>query len=152
MADLKNPFTPGTGAMLPYFAGRCSLLQKVMTEAKPLYRSEQGEQRAPNRDIILYGPEGIGKTVLLRQIEEKLDKPEEPQKSSKKPNKELTILHWTPATELHTRKNATNAILPKGPWNIFIKGLRQTNTISVFGVRFDFDGPPPQTLHYRFSR
>ncbi|WP_424947426.1 AAA family ATPase [Candidatus Spongiihabitans sp.] len=58
-----NPFTPGTGQLPPYLAGR---------------ENEQGQfrqilakisaGRSPDADIVMYGPRGMGKTVLLNWL------------------------------------------------------------------------------------
>lgn len=145
-ANLKNPFTPGTGAMPRYLVGRESPLREVMAVAEPLCRKPGNErvssQRAPNRDVILCGPEGVGKTVLLQRVEDELRK-----EFHRRDITDATILRWTPATELHDRESATNAILPTGLWDSVLKWLRKTKTVSLFGIRFDFFDGPPTTIH-----
>ncbi|MGI9250183.1 MAG: ATP-binding protein [Pseudohongiellaceae bacterium] len=54
-----SPFTPGYGGMPPYLAGRESE-QAAFSDA--LNRLKAGR---PNTSIVMYGPRGMGKTVLL---------------------------------------------------------------------------------------
>ena len=54
-----SPFTPGYGGMPPYLAGRESE-QAVFGQALDELRAGK-----PNRGIVMYGPRGMGKTVLL---------------------------------------------------------------------------------------
>ena len=54
-----SPFTPGYGGMPPYLAGRESE-QALFADA--MARCKAG---IPNRGIVMYGPRGMGKTVLL---------------------------------------------------------------------------------------
>ena len=58
-----SPFTPGYGLSPPYLAGR-EAQQAVFTNA--LGRLQAGK---PARGIVMYGPRGMGKTVLLRWFE-----------------------------------------------------------------------------------
>ena len=62
--DLKHLFTPGTGAIPPYLAGRKQEQEyfrdciEVLKNAKPV-----------SRDMIVYGPRGNGKTALLSYLQ-----------------------------------------------------------------------------------
>ena len=58
-----NPFRPGRGATPPYLAGReneQSRLRKILAEISA--------GRSPAADIVMYGPRGMGKTVLLNWL------------------------------------------------------------------------------------
>lgn len=60
----RGPFRPGTGATPPYLAGRRteqSLLRELM--------GELAQGIAPGTQVVLYGPRGNGKTVLLDWLE-----------------------------------------------------------------------------------
>ena len=141
VADLKNPFTPGTAAMPPPFEeyiGRRSLIDQVLAVAEPLCRSKLEQNRGPHSDIILCGPEGIGKTVLLRKIELKLrDKFEESKKVLPKDDKatELTVFRWT-LQNCRTRKNVLRSILPIGFWQkIREPGIK----VRLFSIRLELN-------------
>ena len=142
---LTDPFKPGTGAMPKCFVGRESLLETVMAEAVPLYCNPQDES-APKRDIIMWGPEGIGKTALLRRIEDTLIA-----RFSDRNIKDATVLRWTPATELRSRANAIDAILPGGLWKDFLSKLEEVKVLGLFGLRIQLGDPPPRTLRYALA-
>lgn len=63
MIDYRNPYTPGTGAMPKYLAGRDDILESASLQLKALAANYQ------SRSLVLYGLRGVGKTVLLNSIE-----------------------------------------------------------------------------------
>ncbi len=62
-----SPYKPGAGTKPPYLAGRDEL---ISTANKYLRAMEKGY---PQKSVIYYGLQGIGKTVLLNAIEELAD-------------------------------------------------------------------------------
>ena len=58
-----NPFQPGSGQMPPFLAGRDAVKKDIN---KLLVK--HGLPRGVPRDIVLYGPRGTGKTVLLQWL------------------------------------------------------------------------------------
>ena len=61
----RGPFRPGPGAMPPHLAGR--------EEEQSLFRdvvADLAEGVPPRAEIVLHGPRGNGKTVLLRWVEQ----------------------------------------------------------------------------------
>ena len=56
----RNLFRPGAGGEPPYLAGRGEILGSLLSLSEDLRLG-----RSPARDVILYGPRGNGKTVLL---------------------------------------------------------------------------------------
>jgi Cdc6-like AAA superfamily ATPase len=63
MDPINNPFSPGAGAPPPELVGRDQLLE----EARILLgRVRQGR---PEKSLLLTGLRGVGKTVLLNEIE-----------------------------------------------------------------------------------
>lgn len=146
--DLKNPFTPGTAAMPRDFcelARRRSLIQEVLTVAKPLCLSKQEKNRAPHSDVFLCGPEGIGKTVLLRMIELELQKEFKKLKDmqSKDRDTEHTILRWTPQS-CGTRKITVRATLPTGFWQSIADSEK---TFRVAGIRLKLNDASSPILY-----
>ena len=63
-----NPFVPGRGALPPYLAGR----ETEQGEMRKLLRYVEARRGAP-RDIVLCGPRGNGKTVLLRWFQREIE-------------------------------------------------------------------------------
>lgn len=63
MDNIKNPFSPGAGAFPPELAGRDGVLEQARVL---LGRTRAGR---PEKSIILTGLRGVGKTVLLNEIE-----------------------------------------------------------------------------------
>ena len=63
--DVLGPFQPGPGRMPPFLAGRET--EKQLFEGL-LQRLRSG--KPPPSELILYGPRGNGKTVLLRWLRE----------------------------------------------------------------------------------
>ncbi len=62
--DLQYLFTPGTGAIPPYLAGRQREQDYFQNRVKALI-----SRKPISQDIILYGPRGNGKTALLRHLQ-----------------------------------------------------------------------------------
>lgn len=60
----RGPFRPGTGARPPYLAGR-ETGQRLLRE----FLNDLAHGIAPGTQVVLYGPRGNGKTVLLDWIE-----------------------------------------------------------------------------------
>ncbi len=63
--DLKNLFTPGTGAVPPYLAGRKREQEYFRDCVEAL-----NKRKALSRDMVVYGPRGNGKTALLRYLQQ----------------------------------------------------------------------------------
>ena len=63
----KNPFKPGRGHMPPLMAGRDAAKRGINDVLQHLRAPSTGSPR----DIILYGPRGNGKTVLLKWMHER---------------------------------------------------------------------------------
>ena len=61
--ESRNPFRPGAGQMPPYLAGREAELALADTGLRQLAGGT-----APAQGLLLYGPRGNGKTVLLEHI------------------------------------------------------------------------------------
>lgn len=57
-----NPYAPGAGAPPPELAGRSGLLDKTAIKLARL------QHRRPERNLVLHGLRGVGKTVLLNRM------------------------------------------------------------------------------------
>ncbi len=63
MDPIKNPFSPGAGSPPPELVGR----DPVLDQARILLG--RIKQRRPEKSLLLTGLRGVGKTVLLNEIE-----------------------------------------------------------------------------------
>lgn len=63
MEEYRNPYRPGAGTTPLVIAGRDSEIEKAIT----LFKSVK--YGAPQRSLMLYGLRGVGKTVLLNEME-----------------------------------------------------------------------------------
>jgi len=63
MDPIKNPFSPGAGAPPPELVGRDPLLEQARILLGRV------KQKRPEKSLLLTGLRGVGKTVLLNEIE-----------------------------------------------------------------------------------
>jgi hypothetical protein len=64
MDEVRNPFAPGAGSQPPELAGRDKILEDARIAVQRAIRGK------PTQSQILLGLRGVGKTVLLNQIEQ----------------------------------------------------------------------------------
>ena len=63
MDKIKNPFSPGAGSPPPELAGRDGILE----QARVLLGRVR--EKRPEKSLLMTGLRGVGKTVLLNEIE-----------------------------------------------------------------------------------
>lgn len=63
MDSIRNPFSPGAGSPPPELAGR----EGILEQARVLFGRVQAKR--PEKSLLLTGLRGVGKTVLLNEIE-----------------------------------------------------------------------------------
>src|SRR5687768_2929560 len=63
MDPIANPFSPGAGAPPPELVGRDPLLQQTRVLFARI------RQKRPEKSLLLTGLRGVGKTVLLNEME-----------------------------------------------------------------------------------
>ncbi|MFH0726297.1 MAG: ATP-binding protein [Pseudomonadota bacterium] len=63
MDKIKNPFSPGAGSPPPELAGRDTILEQARVLLGRI------RERRPEKSILMTGLRGVGKTVLLNEIE-----------------------------------------------------------------------------------
>src|SRR6184192_3732141 len=63
MDPVKNPFSPGAGAPPPELVGREAILEQARVLLGRI------KEKRPEKSILLTGLRGVGKTVLLNEIE-----------------------------------------------------------------------------------
>ena len=99
-----NPFTPGTGQLPPYLAGR----ENEQGQFKQIL-ANMAAGRSPGTDMVMYGPRGMGKTVLLGWVKDEVGKNNKHWKSRIKNNSIRTALK-TP-DELKTPTNMWSGLI-----------------------------------------
>lgn len=119
-----GPFKPGFGGMPPYLAGR---QEEQHLFGDLLTVMENGEPLAA--DLVLYGPRGNGKTVLLRWLENE---------ASTRRSIETVVLS---PSETADPARLTNLLAPKSWWKRFA-----AQQIEVGGIawRAEASGPRAQ--------
>src|ERR1700681_1972954 len=63
MDPVRNPFSPGAGSPPPELVGRDSILEETRILLARV------RQQRPEKSFLLTGLRGVGKTVLLNEIE-----------------------------------------------------------------------------------
>lgn len=63
MDPIKNPFSPGAGAPPPELVGR----DRILTDAQTLFG--RVKEHRPEKSFLMTGLRGVGKTVLLNEME-----------------------------------------------------------------------------------
>ncbi len=63
MEPIENPFSPSAGASPPELAGREDVLEQTRILLGRI------KQKRPEKSILLTGLRGVGKTVLLNEME-----------------------------------------------------------------------------------
>ena len=94
-SDLKHLFTPGTGAVPPYLAGR----KEEQDYFRDCVEALKG-RNSISRDLILYGPRGNGKTALLSYLQTR---------TLQKETSKLDIL-WITPNEMGTLAELTDRL------------------------------------------
>ena len=122
-----NLFRPGSGDRPPHLAGR----EREILAVAPM-QADLRAKRAPSADIVLHGPRGNGKTVLLDEIGGRLRQAG------------ADVVHATPADKLASAEALANALAPEDGWLAALRRLADdtgatASRISLFGVRIDLN-------------
>ena len=101
-----NLFRPGSGDRPPHLAGRESEIMAVA----PM-EADLRSKRAPSADIVLHGPRGNGKTVLLDEIGARLRQAG------------ADVVYATPTDKLASVDALANALAPEDGWRAALRRL-----------------------------
>ena len=123
-----NLFKPGAGSHPPHLAGRDGEIRAMApTEAAIEAKA------TPAADVILHGPQGNGKTVLLDVIGDRLEQAG------------AQVVRATAHEELASWRALANALVPDDGWRGALRRLSERaggvapSRLSLFGVRLDLD-------------
>ena len=101
--EYSNPFTPGFGAIPPYLAGRA--------DEQDLFRynlATISAGKSPPAATVLYGPRGMGKTVLLSWFKDEVEQT--------KVKKNRIRVVWITPHKLKSQLDLWNSLLPPPSW------------------------------------
>ncbi len=139
MTSIKdlNPFRPGFGHLPPYLAGREDEQDQFRNKLADISAS-----RSPAGATVLYGPRGMGKTVLLRWFENEVEKGGAKDDS-------IRIIWMTP-NKLKSTTDLWKCLLPPKAWkhNFIPKAVTAGfNAILTATVTFRLHGSAKEVLH-----
>ena len=132
----SNPFTPGFGAVPPYLAGRA--------DQQDVFRNNLATMSAgksPPAATVLYGPRGMGKTVLLRWFENEVETGVEKDDSIR--------LVWMTPNKLKSSMDLWRCLSPPATWiKKFIPGSVSAgfNAIWFFSATWGSEKLAKQTI------
>ena len=127
-----NPFNPGSGGSPPYLAGRENeqgRLRQIL--------AEMSAGRPPAADMVMYGPRGMGKTVLLSWLEN------ETKKASTKDNPIRTS--WTTPNKLTSPADMWSYLLSQD-WKKRLKPDELTAGLGALSATWESKGAANQVL------
>ena len=101
--ESEDPFTPGFGAIPPYLAGRAD---EQAVFRKSLAKMSAGT--SPPAATVLYGPRGMGKTVLLRWFKDEVEQGVEKDDSIR--------LVWVTPNKLKSSMDLWRCLSPPATW------------------------------------
>ena len=129
---IRNPFRPGTGQSPPYLAGRENEQNRLR---EILAGMSAGE--SPDADMVMYGPRGMGKTVLLNWLEN------EAKRGGAEHNPIRTS--WTTPDELASPSDMWSCLL-SNDWKKRLKPSRLMAKISLLSATWESKGAVNQAL------
>lgn len=124
-----NLFRPGDGNPPPHLAGR----ERELDALAPM-AADMREKRSPSADVILYGPRGNGKTVLLDIIGGRLRQAG------------AAVVQATAKGKAASKEALAGALAPNDGWRGALHRLSgrtgvSPSRLSLFGVGLDLDRP-----------
>ena len=99
LSDLEDPFSPGSGHLPPYLAGREG--QQFIFQ-KSLVKISKG--KSPPGTMVLYGPRGMGKTTLLRWLKNEVEQ--------YTPQKDFARVVWLTPDRIGSPADLWNLMVP----------------------------------------
>ncbi|WP_424947435.1 AAA family ATPase [Candidatus Spongiihabitans sp.] len=128
----RNPFTPGSGKSPPYLAGRENEQNRLRAILANMTAGE-----SPAADMVMYGPRGMGKTVLLNWLEI------EAKKGSTKDNPIRTS--WTTPNKLTSPADLWSYLLSQD-WKKRLKPDELTAGLGALSATWESKGAANQVL------
>ena len=136
--EYLNPFTPGFGHIPPYLAGRA--------DEQDVFRNNLATisaGKSPPAATVLYGPRGMGKTVLLSWFENEVEK------GRAKKNKIRVV--WVTPDKLRSPVDLWNSLLPPPHWLKTLWPKKFNAGINVEGLTATADWGKDELADQRFE-
>ena len=130
--DDFNPFMPGDGQLPPYLAGR----ENEQGQFRQIL-AKMSARRSPAGNIVMYGPRGMGKTVLLNWLKN------EAKKSGAKDNSIRTS--WVTPDQLVSPADMWRCLL-SNDWKKHLKPSRWIANLFLLSATWESKGLANQTL------
>ncbi len=130
--DDFNPFMPGDGQPPPYLAGR----ENEQGQFRQIL-AKMSARRSPAGNIVMYGPRGMGKTVLLNWLKN------EAKKSGAKDNSIRTS--WVTPDQLVSPADMWRCLL-SNDWKKHLKPSRWIANLFLLSATWESKGLANQTL------
>ena len=121
--SLTSLFVPGEGSAPPFLAGREPELAEIMAVADRLGYSDP-EIQIPPSNIVIFGPRGNGKTVLLQEAVKRI------RAYVQESGKSLQVALLT-AKMISSKQELRQALAPGGGWKKFWERLKNTRPIET---------------------
>ena len=125
--SLTSLFVPGEGSTPPFLAGREPELAEIMAVADRLGYSDP-EIQIPPSNIVVFGPRGNGKTVLLQEAVKRI------RAHVEESGKSLQVALLT-AKMISSKEELRQALAPSGGWKKFWQRLKNTRQIEISSLK-----------------
>ena len=125
--SLTSLFVPGEGSTPPFLAGREPELAEIMAVADRLGYSDP-EIGIPPSNIVVFGPRGNGKTVLLQEAVKRI------RAHVEESGKSLQVALLT-AKMISSKEELRQALAPSGGWKKFWERLKNTRQIEISSLK-----------------
>ena len=125
--SLSSLFTPGEGGAPPFLAGREPELGEIAAVAERLCHKDP-ETRVPPSSVVIVGPRGNGKTVLMQEAVNRIAG--DIQDSGQTPQ----VMNLT-SKIISTKDELRQALAPASGWKRFRERLKKTKQIEVSSIK-----------------
>lgn len=125
--SLSSLFTPGEGGKPPFLAGREPELGEIAAVAERLCYTDP-ETRVPPSSVVIFGPRGNGKTVLMQEAVKRIA--DDIQASGQS----LQVINLT-SKIISTKEELRQALAPASGWKRFWERLKKTRQIEVSSIK-----------------
>ena len=125
--SLSSLFTPGEGGTPPFLAGREPELGEIGAVAERLANTDP-DSRVPPSSVVIFGPRGNGKTVLIQEAAKRIAD------DVRASGQSLQIINLT-SRVISTKEELRQALAPRSGWKRFRERLKKIRQIEVSSIK-----------------